>query len=143
MTLITPVAHLSMRSCNVLRAAGIHNFEQLAAISDRELLMISNLGKQALLEIRLAELEYKRQAPSIEPAAKHADIDARDYFAAAALPALIDLNHRQAKANGDDLDLHSDLEDDTSTHDAKWLCETAYDIADQMLYERRLKAGDR
>ena len=57
----------------------------------------------------------------------------RDYFAAAALPALIAQMVGQLEGEGFGADFH---DDESMTFDTEYLCETAYDIADGMIAER-------
>jgi hypothetical protein len=69
----------------------------------------------------------------------------RDYFAAAALGALIQIEaERELRENDQNLDLHDEVHCDQSglgsaTFDNQWLCETAYSVADQMIRQRDLR----
>jgi hypothetical protein len=69
----------------------------------------------------------------------------RDYFAAAALGALIQTEaERELREYDDSLELHDEPNCETSslgnpTFNNEWLCQTAYSVADQMIRQRELR----
>jgi hypothetical protein len=122
MSLITSCHQLSLRTVNVLKCECITTYQQLDGMGDKDLLRIPNLGKTALLEIRLAQVAQKLaalQGPAIDD--PDGEENLRDMFAAYAMQPLLLAYDREIREGGAGFDV----------------CPRAYRIADSMLKARK------
>ncbi len=125
--------NLSVRSSNGLDRLEIRTIEQLCAHSEQSLLKAKNFGKTSLREVKrkLEELGLSlgTPLPKYSPSPIPQMPGLRDYFAAQALPVVVDIAHRGG-LHAPDMPGEWDLGDA-----AKW----AYDMADCMLAARDMK----